>query len=521
MEKNFVQNRVNFPKAVQYADQIVNGERTFASLSGEINDNFINAVKTELESRGYLVLPENNNLENSDSNISPEDFSQEINQAKQEFMADTDKLIGEADNIGVAVIPEVVEQIKQETKFEQDILKLKNETEISLEKLKTENEIDPQNIKNSKEFDKVLEGLPKEYELKFEKDLMGALIVGTQNEFIKDFGSGATLDDDGYIITSDGTNTMVRPSMLDYGQTRNSLGLTPFELRKNLLEEIIWKNSINNNPQMSKENKHEPDPVIEPTQSKNLEKAPENISDTEKLQTEVIEKVHGLEYVDPASNRGHEDALKIQEMEKQLGIEIDPEEYEQVVHNEKVKKEVYEILNRAPKISNLNLELAPFKNYKNNDQNSWEYIPTDEIEKYLDQKFFFDTGDISGDDVISTSKINLTYNEERVKIPLDLIVKAAGFKNWKGRDKNTDKTWHTKDYGRGYMGSHEVVKLYAGLPSELPGIDTVNMYVQPDGKVFFDNNGGDSHRIAAAILRGQPEITARHLYLKKLSKNYI
>ena len=118
MEKNFVQNRVNFPKAVQYADQIVNGERTFASLSGEINDNFINAVKTELESRGYLVV--------SETNLLPEEISEQINQAQQEFTDDTNTLIEEVGNIGVKVSPEIVSQVKQETGFEKDISELKN-----------------------------------------------------------------------------------------------------------------------------------------------------------------------------------------------------------------------------------------------------------------------------------------------------------------------------------------------------------------------------------------------------------
>lgn len=135
MEKNFDQNRVNFPKAVQYANEILNGDYTLESLNGKITSNFINAIKTELESRGYLVLPENKNLEN---NISPEKFSEQIDHAKQGFINETNKLIEEVGDIGVEVAPEIVEQVKQETGFELNISQLKAEVTESFKGIEYE-----------------------------------------------------------------------------------------------------------------------------------------------------------------------------------------------------------------------------------------------------------------------------------------------------------------------------------------------------------------------------------------------
>lgn len=67
--------------------------------------------------------------------MSPEKISQQIDQARQEFINETDKLVEGVGNVGVEVSPEVVEQVKQETNFEQDILELKNEVETKFTNL--------------------------------------------------------------------------------------------------------------------------------------------------------------------------------------------------------------------------------------------------------------------------------------------------------------------------------------------------------------------------------------------------
>ena len=73
----------------------------------------------------------------------------------------------------------------------------------------------------------------------------------------------------------------------------------------------------------------------------------------------------------------------------------------------------------------------------------------------------------------------------------------------------------------GRMSSLNVNKLYAGTPSELPSVREMRMYIQPDKKVFFDNKSGDSHRIAAAILRGNKYIETNNLTVYQVDKNYL
>lgn len=129
---NFEQGKQTFPKTVQYADEILNGDYTFESLNGQIPNSWISAVKTELESRGYLVLSENGNKENIENNVSLEKISEQIAQAQQEFTDGTNTLIEEVGNIGVGVSPEIIEQVKQETGFDKDVFELKNEVEKKL-----------------------------------------------------------------------------------------------------------------------------------------------------------------------------------------------------------------------------------------------------------------------------------------------------------------------------------------------------------------------------------------------------
>jgi len=189
------------------------------------------------------------------------------------------------------------------------------------------------------------------------------------------------------------------------------------------------------------------------------------------------------------------------------------------------EREVYKIINNMQAILPVDKLKAPFKNFSNNDETQWSYISNSEIEEYLKSKFFFNTMklDFNNNGVSKIFTIN-KKGDALLKIPLDLITCAAGFKDWSGRDKDVSKAFDSKYseyYSSSKMLSLNVIKHYASLPSKLPPVEIVNMFVQPDSKVFFDNNAGDSHRIAAAILRGDSEIDAENLVVYRLNKNYI
>lgn len=125
----------SFPKAVQYANEILEGKYTFDSLKGKVPDSWIDAVQGELESRGFLVLPDNTKENIQEKNISPEEISQQIDHAKEEFINETNTLVEGAVNIGIPLSKEVIDQAKQETNFDKNILEIKNEAEKSLSDL--------------------------------------------------------------------------------------------------------------------------------------------------------------------------------------------------------------------------------------------------------------------------------------------------------------------------------------------------------------------------------------------------
>lgn len=179
-----------------------------------------------------------------------------------------------------------------------------------------------------------------------------------------------------------------------------------------------------------------------------------------------------------------------------------------------------DIIRQAPNLQEPSELSAPFKDHKDNTDITWKYIPNKEVEKYLQNKLFFDTSKIPFEDKEEVLEVHRRYNEDAIEIPIKLIVYAAGFVSWSGRSKNKTKEWVSK-FGREETSSLNVIKHYAGLSTKIPEVGTVNMYIQPDGKIFFSNGPGDSHRIAASVLRGENIIEARHLYVYKLAHNYL
>lgn len=185
---------------------------------------------------------------------------------------------------------------------------------------------------------------------------------------------------------------------------------------------------------------------------------------------------------------------------------------------------VFEMIKNAPKIIAKKIPTAPFTDFNLNTDDSWNLVSKNQVLEYLNNRLFFDTSQIPYESMKKLIEIRRWVSEEWIKIPLDLVVYAFGFDNWKGRPKNNNKSWGIRHKGKGLSGSMpslDVSMLYAGTPSELPSVSNMNMYIQLDGKVFFDNGSGDSHRIAAAILRGDNDIETKFLTVYQLDRNYL
>lgn len=178
-------------------------------------------------------------------------------------------------------------------------------------------------------------------------------------------------------------------------------------------------------------------------------------------------------------------------------------------------------IKNAPPVSPVDRSQAPFRDYLENTPDQWKYVSAQEVESYLSQKFFFDTGTISHRDMSQLFSLDTYSGDKNIKVPLDLVVNAKGFEDWRGRDpKLYTKTWGSI-YGGGDSKSLDVIKHYAGMSTNWPPVFRMVMFVQPNGKVFFDNGSGDSHRMAAAILRGFEFIETQGVDAYSLSKDYI
>lgn len=178
---------------------------------------------------------------------------------------------------------------------------------------------------------------------------------------------------------------------------------------------------------------------------------------------------------------------------------------------------ILKAINNAPRLNPDNTSKAPFKHSALNTDESWQHAPHEQVMDYLSDKLFMDTYGLASSD---TPAIQIRAEAgDYMEIPLDLIVNASGFGSWAGREgvgSGKDVSGKYKDAYEHKIKSIDVIKHYASLPSELPPVSEIRIYVQPDGTMFADNTSGDSHRIAAAILRGDKTIKAEWITIQTI-----
>lgn len=214
---------------------------------------------------------------------------------------------------------------------------------------------------------------------------------------------------------------------------------------------------------------------------------------------------------------------------KELYYKIQAFENEKIMYfdnDEGTAHLIVELLHQASSMHTTSNE-PPLSDYDMNTASQWKYVPDQQIRDYLDGKTFVSTSRAysckTGYEMVISSK-DIHDESTKTLFPLRTIVAAAGFESWQGRGKNgeADKSISSKHFGmRERTKSIEAIKHYASLPSALPAVDQVYVYIQPDGKVFADNGGGDSHRIAAAMLRGDNSIRANNVSVLLLENNIL
>lgn len=236
------------------------------------------------------------------------------------------------------------------------------------------------------------------------------------------------------------------------------------------------------------------------------------------------------------SDKFEQKSLQLFEQQKQMPADIQAEyrritgrlktieiyHSRELAPNSPEAEEVFQLLETAPKLQDTDKDSAPFKDYAANTGESWKYVSEGEITDYLGQRIFKNTERIYDKRADKNVLSIRAEKDEPFDIPLDLVVYAQGFDSWKGRHGSGKHT--SGPYGDLYEGNQrslDTIKHYASLPSELPPVDEMRIFIQPDGKIFCDNGSGDSHRIAAAILRGDSTVKAERVSVARLKQNLI
>ena len=159
---------------------------------------------------------------------------------------------------------------------------------------------------------------------------------------------------------------------------------------------------------------------------------------------------------------------------------------------------------------------APFMDYKSNTTEAWKYVPDEAVKDYLDGFHFMnDNMRLEGNKVL----LRNDRNNDPFTVPTSLFASAPGFESWSGRSDANGKGWNS-DYGLGVASSIDVMKHYASLPTELPAVELVNVFVRPDGRMFARNYEG-SHRVGAAFLRGDTTVKAENVNFVMLERNIL
>ncbi len=114
-------------------------------------------------------------------------------------------------------------------------------------------------------------------------------------------------------------------------------------------------------------------------------------------------------------------------------------------------------------------------------------------------------------EVLDKNKPNVIIDasSKPIEVPLSAVVSAVGFRSW--------ENGRSDGIGKGSKSSSETIKDYASRSTEIPPIDSAVAVILPNGEVVIMSE--NSHRVAAAKLRGQKTILIKHLTVSEAQKS--
>ena len=140
---------------------------------------------------------------------------------------------------------------------------------------------------------------------------------------------------------------------------------------------------------------------------------------------------------------------------------------------------------------------------------------------YLGRKLFIDPALFNRSRNQAHRKLRLMLDEP-VQIPVANVVSAGGFDSWQGRGKGgkADKNY-TNSEGVHLTGrSINAIIDYAKRPTDLPSLEGIVAYVQPNGVTIYEVDVSN-HRMAAAIARGQETVAVDNIVIVSVDHNFV
>ncbi len=169
------------------------------------------------------------------------------------------------------------------------------------------------------------------------------------------------------------------------------------------------------------------------------------------------------------------------------------------------------LINDAPQLQPELPSPAPFAGYKENGATQWALAADISVKEYLAKRQYkhLDRPPKSSQE---KNRIRIDASQDGgINFPLDLIADLSGFASLDGDGEYKRIEGEYESEYNASMPSLDAMKHYASLPTEIPPVHNIVVYVQPNGVMFAGNGEGDSHRIGAAILRGQNTIKANNI----------
>lgn len=162
-----------------------------------------------------------------------------------------------------------------------------------------------------------------------------------------------------------------------------------------------------------------------------------------------------------------------------------------------------EALGLLSEIEGISTEIGPVNRLEPLSAEEVRNSDGDQIVDRLRRQPFMSTSEIDKRLDPSASQLEIHLSKP-FEVPAHMIMTAEGMDSWLGRGE--DGAGEKSAGEEGSASSLDQIVEYAGRDTPIPPVEAMNMYVQPNGVVFYGLTGQGAHRTAAKVLRSDSPI---------------